>query len=254
MSIAFKLNMCSKCTSAFSLFGSGEDFAILTGTSMATPHVAGIAALIKQKHPDWSPAAIASAIMTTAQRNDHSNPILAESPYGLQTATPFDYGSGVIYASRAMNPGLIFDIQFENYVQFLCAVPGVDEGSVKRAVGVNNCPTARMRWCSDLNTPSVTIANLVGSRRVMRRVTNVGMKTETYVAYVREPDGVAVRVTPRILRISPNASRGFSITFEAREATNAFTFGQVLLRGDKKHVVRMPLAVSSSFSNTVILK
>lgn len=220
---------------------------MLSGTSMATPHVAGIAALIKQKHPDWSPAAIASAIMTTAERTDHSGyPILAETMDGRQIANLFDYGAGVVYAARAMNPGLIFDIRFENYVQFLCAVPGVDEGSVRRAVGVNNCPTARMRWCSDLNTPSVTIANLVGSRRVIRRVTNVGTETETYVVLVREPAGIAVRVTPRVFRISPNASRGFSITLEAREAMNVFAFGEVELRGDKEHVVRMPIAVSVS--------
>lgn len=220
---------------------------MLSGTSMATPHVTGIAALIKQMHPDWSPAAITSAMMTTADRKDHfGNNILAETTDGLLTANPFDYGAGAVYAARAMNPGLIFDIRFENYVQFLCTVPGVDEGSVRRALGINNCPTSRMRWCSDLNNPSVTIANLVGSRRVMRRVTSVGDETETYVAYVREPTGAAVRVTPRIFRINPNASRGFSITFEAREATSGFTFGEVVLRGDKKHVVSMPLAVSAS--------
>lgn len=214
---------------------------------MATPHVTGIAALIKQMHPDWSPAAITSAMMTTADRKDHFGyNILAETTDGLLTANPFDYGAGAVYAARAMNPGLIFDIRFENYVQFLCTVPGVDEGSVRRALGINNCPTARMRWCSDLNTPSVTIANLVGSRRVMRRVTSVGDETETYVAYVREPTGAAVKVTPRIFRINPNASRGFSITLEAREATSGFTFGEVVLRGDKKHVVSMPLAVSAS--------
>ncbi|KAJ4746492.1 Subtilisin-like protease SBT2.5 [Rhynchospora pubera] len=225
----------------------GEDFTMLSGTSMAAPHVTGIAALIKQKHPDWSPAAITSAMMTTADRTDHfGNPILAQTPDGLRTANPFDYGAGAINAARAMNPGLIFDIQFENYVQFLYTVPGVDKGSVRQAVGVGNCPTVLMRWCSDLNTPSVTIANLVGSRRVMRRVTSVSTETEIYVALVKEPAGISVRVTPRVIRIGPNESRGFSIKLEAREVTNAFTFGTVVLRGNKKHTVRIPLAVFAS--------
>jgi Fibronectin type-III domain len=74
-----------------------------------------------------------------------------------------------------------------------------------------------------------------------------------HIAYVREPDGVVVKVTPRIFRINPNASRGFSITFEARRQ-NASTFVQVVLRGDIKHVVRMPLVVSASASSTLVPK
>ncbi|KAJ3680619.1 hypothetical protein LUZ60_016897 [Juncus effusus] len=224
----------------------GEEFAMLSGTSMATPHIAGIAALIKQKHPDWSPAAITSAMMTTADTTGPSgHRIQAQSQVGLQIASPFDYGAGLINPARALNPGLIFDVHFENYIQFLCAVPGVDEGSIRQAVGVSNCPTASMRWGSDLNTPSITVANLIGSRRVMRRVTSVGKETETYVANVKEPAGVAVSVTPKVFTISPNMTKGLRITLKAKEATNTFTFGEVVLKGDKKHVVRVPLAIAA---------
>lgn len=93
----------------------GEEFAMMSGTSMAAPHVAGLAALIKKKYPGFSPAAIASALSTTASLRDknggyimaqraYSNPDVNQSP-----ATAFDMGSGFVNATGALDPGLIFD-------------------------------------------------------------------------------------------------------------------------------------------------
>ncbi|KAL0446431.1 UNVERIFIED_CONTAM: Subtilisin-like protease SBT2.5 [Sesamum latifolium] len=227
----------------------GQSFALLSGTSMATPHIAGIAALIKQKHPHWSPAAITSAMMTTADVLDHSGaPILAQQHKNrLAPATPFDFGAGSINPSRAIDPGLVFDAYFKNYLQFLCAVPGVDDMSIRRAVGVG-CPAKRKEWCSDLNTASVTVSNLVGSRKVMRRVTNVGDSDEQYTVTVREPAGVKVGVTPAAFKISVNASRVITVLLEATQRTNAYTFGEMVLRGSNNHVVRVPIAVFVSSS------
>ncbi|KAF5181763.1 Subtilisin-like protease SBT2.5 [Thalictrum thalictroides] len=221
----------------------GQNFALVSGTSMATPHIAGVAALIKQKHPRWSPAAITSAMMTTADTADHLGVELrAQQSNQLANATPFDYGSGFVHPSKALNPGLVFDINFQNYVQFLCAVPGVDEESVRRAIGVG-CPDKRKTWCSDLNTASVTVSNLVGSRTVHRKVKNVATEKERYMVTIKEPMGVSVRVTPSNFSIRPNISRSLQINLKATEATNAFTFGELLLRGSRKHNVRIPLAV-----------
>ncbi|KAF6135581.1 hypothetical protein GIB67_015434 [Kingdonia uniflora] len=224
-------------------YSRGQNFALVSGTSMSTPHIAGIAALIKQKHPKWSPAAITSAMMTTANVTDYSGaPIQAQQSNQLAPATPFDYGSGSVNPTKALDPGLIFNANFKHYIQFLCAVPGVDDDSVRRAVGTG-CPTKKKAWCSDLNTPSVTVSNLVRSRRVIRRVTNVASQNETYHVSIREPSGVSVTVSPRVFRIKPKESKHIQIGLEAREATNAYTFGELLLRGNKKHVVRVPLAV-----------
>lgn len=87
---------------------------MVSGTSMAAPHIAGIAALVKQKHPHWSPAAIKSALMTTSSQIDRAGRPLQAQQYSetetmkLVTATPFDYGSGHVSPRAALDPGLVF--------------------------------------------------------------------------------------------------------------------------------------------------
>ncbi|KAK3144095.1 hypothetical protein QOZ80_4AG0308730 [Eleusine coracana subsp. coracana] len=230
----------------------GQDFAVLSGTSMATPHVAGLAALIKQRHPSWSPAMIMSAIMTTADVADSSgHPLMARVEGDvLEPATPFDMGTGAINAERAMDPGLVLDARFTDYLQFLCSVPGVDDAAVLRSVGAP-CPAppgrgSPPRLGSDLNAPSVTVSSLVGSRRVNRFLTSVGAQNETYTAYVRAPDGVSVRVTPSQFKIVPGDTRTLRIVLTTTAPGNAFGFGEIVLRGNKKHTVRIPLAVFPS--------
>lgn len=99
----------------FFVAGAGEGFALVSGTSMAAPHIAGIAALVKQKHPHWSPAAIKSALMTTSTTLDRAErPLQAQQYSGSETmtlvpATPFDYGSGHVNPRAALDPGLVFD-------------------------------------------------------------------------------------------------------------------------------------------------
>ncbi|KAK1306307.1 hypothetical protein QJS10_CPA10g01017 [Acorus calamus] len=218
-------------------FCVGQDFALLSGTSMAAPHVAGVAALIKQRNPRWTPAMVTSALSTTATAT-----ILADRGSSRGPAGPFDYGAGFISPARALDPGLVFDARFEDYVRFLCAGVGVDGNSVRRAVGIG-CEDGEEGWSSDLNAPSVTVSNLVGSRRVMRRLTNVGGERETYNVTVREPSGVSVRVAPQVFAVEKGGAEHVRISLTATRAINEFAFGEVMFEGDRGHVVSVPLAI-----------
>lgn len=114
VSIEF-INSTSFSCELLTLITSGENFAMISGSSMAAPHIAGLAALIKQKFPSFSPSAIASALSTTASVYDkQGGPIMAQRAYSnpdlnRSPATPFDMGSGFVNATAALDPGLIFD-------------------------------------------------------------------------------------------------------------------------------------------------
>ncbi|KAL2458114.1 Subtilisin-like protease SBT2.5 [Abeliophyllum distichum] len=121
-------------------------------------------------------------------------------------------------------------------------VPGVDDMSVRRAVGVG-CPSKKTDWCSDLNTTSVTVSNLVGSKKVTRRVTNVGELDGKYTVLVREPFGVNISVRPQVFKISINTSRHITLFLVATQTANSYTFGEMVFEGNNNHVVRVPIDV-----------
>jgi len=97
------------------------DFNIMSSTSMSCPHVSGLAALIKSVHPDWSPSAIRSALMTTAYTTYKNNKKLLDGA-SKKPATPFDFGAGHVDPVSALNPGLVYDLTVDDYLSFFCAL------------------------------------------------------------------------------------------------------------------------------------
>lgn len=222
----------------------GEGFAMISGTSMAAPHIAGIAALVKQKHPHWSPAAIKSALMTTSTNLDRAGKPMQAQQYSetedmkFVKATPFDYGSGHVNPRAALDPGLIFDAGYADYLGFLCTTPGIDAHEIRNYT--NSPCNFTMGRPSNLNTPSITISQLVESQTVTRTVTNVA-EEETYVITARMQPSIAIEVSPPAMTLRPGASRKFSVTLSVRSVTGTYSFGQILMKGSKGHKVRIPV-------------
>ncbi|PON44386.1 Subtilase [Parasponia andersonii] len=175
------------------------NFTVMSGTSMACPHVSGIAALIRSAHPRWSPAAIKSAIMTTADVTDHSGkPIMdGDKPAGV-----FAVGAGHVNPGRALDPGLVYDIRPDEYVTHLCTL-GYTNSEVFSITHKNvSCrQILLMNTGFSLNYPSISVIFKHGVRRKMikRQVTNVGCPNSIYSLEMDAPQDVRVRVKPRRL-------------------------------------------------------
>ena len=194
---------------------------------MSRPHVAGLAALLKDLYPKWSPMMIKSALMTTADDvldGPNTNPLVI-----------FRQGAGHVAPNKAADPGLVFDSRFNDWLGFLC-------GTQLPAV---NCTSAGIPVLdpSDFNTPSIAIGDLAGVQTVTRTVTNVDKRPSTYNVSVAGLTGVTVTVSPASFTINPGKSQKVSITFLRTTApVGAYAGGQITWT-DGKHKVRIPAVV-----------
>ncbi|KAI3926520.1 hypothetical protein MKW92_042342 [Papaver armeniacum] len=222
-------------------------------TSMAAPHVAGLAALVKQKFPSFSPSAIGSALSTTASMHDKKGePIMAQRAYAnpdlnQSPATPFDMGSGFVDVTSALDPGLIFDSSFDDYFSFLCGING--SGPVVLNYTSQNCGNSTING-RDLNLPSITIAKLNQTTTVERVVTNTA-GNETYNLSWFAPYGVSVLATPKRFFIESGQKQVITVTFNATMNSSAASFGRISLYGSQRHIISVPLSVIYKISYNI---
>ncbi|KAK2972726.1 hypothetical protein RJ640_029183 [Escallonia rubra] len=257
--IAPGVNILAAWTDAVGPTGLDSDtrkteFNILSGTSMSCPHVSGAAALLKSAHPDWSPAAIRSAMMTTASVSDNRFQPMTDESSGKAT-TPYDFGAGHLNLDLAMDPGLVYDITNDDYVNFLCAIqygPKTIQVITRSPV---NCPMKKP-MAENLNYPSIaalfsSASTGVSSKTYIRTVTNVGPRNSVYEVKVEPPKGVTVVVKPARLVFSEKARKAsyfVTVTADSKRLAvddSGAVFGS-LSWVDGKHVVRSPIVVSQT--------
>ncbi|CAN6279811.1 unnamed protein product [Urochloa humidicola] len=223
-------------------------FNILYGTSVACAHVSGIAALLRQVHPDWSPAAIKSALMTTAYNLDNAGGIIKDMSTGA-ASTAFVRGAGHVDPNRAVDPGLVYDAGTDDYISFLCALRYTAQqiAVLTRDGSVTDCST-RPGSVGDHNYPAFSVVFRSGGGAVTQRrlVRNVGNNTvATYTPIVTSPAGVRVTVQPSTLRFSQlRKMQEYVVTFTPQgNVTDKYTFGSIVW-SDGKHTVTSPIAIT----------
>ncbi len=210
---------------------SGRLFDLYSGTSMSSPHVAGLAALFKEMHPDWSPMAIKSALMTTGYDvldGPNTHPLVI-----------FRQGAGHVQPNKAADPGLVFDSGWNDWLAFICATQPQGLTATCNALW----SMGYSKDASDHNVASIAIGDMAGVQTVTRKVTNVSGASETYTASYAGLTGITVAL-PAPFTVANGTAVSFSVTFTTSGASlNNYVGGQFTLTGDKGHVVRIPVVI-----------
>lgn len=228
------------------------NFNIISGTSMSCPHVSGLAALVKGAHQDWSPAAIRSALMTTAYIVYKNGKSIQDIATG-KPSTPFDHGAGHVDPLAALNPGLVYDLTADDYLGFLCALNYTESQINSVARRQFTCDASRKYSVNDLNYPSFAVnidTTQMGNGgtsvfKYTRTLTNVGSPGTYKVSISSETTAVKISVEPPTLQFGEvNEKKPYTVTFTASSgASNTNSFGR-LEWSDGKHTVGSPIAFS----------
>ncbi|XP_071707651.1 subtilisin-like protease [Rutidosis leptorrhynchoides] len=240
-------------------------FNVMSGTSMACPHLSGIAALLKNRYPDWSPAAIKSAIMTTADLvNLNNQPIEDEREL---PASVFVVGAGHVNPTKASNPGLVYDIQPADYIPYLCGL-GYSSEQVTiivqepvSCVNILSIPQAELNYpsfaiqLSSSSSSSSSSSNVSKIMTYQRTVTNVDGDDaiSSYTVNIYQPPEITVMVSPSTLTFSEaNQKLSYQVIFIPSGTHPMIEYGEcnrikygegAIVWNSAKHSVRTPISV-----------
>jgi uncharacterized repeat protein (TIGR01451 family) len=202
-------------------FNDGVEYNIIQGTSMSSPHVAGAGALLKALHPDWTPAEIQSALMTTASTSVVDND-------GVTPADPFAMGGGRVDLAQAGVAGLLLD---ETAANFEAANPA--DGGVP----------------SSLNLPSMGEDQCVGTCSWTRTVENVLSTAGTWSASTSADAGISISVSPSSFTLNPGETQEIVVTADVTGAPEGeWLFGTVYLSEASGLAPDTHMPVAAAFS------
>ncbi|EFH61927.1 predicted protein, partial [Arabidopsis lyrata subsp. lyrata] len=200
-------------------------YSVLSGTSMACPHVAGVAAYIKTFHPEWSPSMIQSAIMTTWRMNATGTGV---------ASTEFSYGAGHVDPIAALNPGLVYELDKTDHI----LIAGEDVTCTRKSLPRNLKYPSMSAKLSESNSSFTVTFN--------RPLTNLGTPNSTYKSKIVINHGskLKVKVSPSVLSMkSVKEKQSFTVTVSGSNLNTNLPSSANLIWSDGKHNVRSPIVV-----------
>ncbi|CAL0314386.1 unnamed protein product [Lupinus luteus] len=231
------------------------DFNIISGTSMACPHLSGIAILIKSAHPHWSPAMIRSAMMTTSYTTYKNGQPFVDS-FTRKPATMLDFGAGHVNPLNALNPGLVYDLNANDYLSFLCALNYTPKQLKMVARRPYRCHSSKQYSITYLNYPSFVVlfngSNVVKHTRTLtnlfkhtRTLINMGATGTYKVSVVANNPSVKILIELQELSFNINEKKLYVVTFKTSDynSHNHYDFGR-LQWSNGKSIVGSPILFS----------
>ncbi len=198
----------------------GRNYDLISGTSMAAPHIAGIAAVLKDIHPRWSPMMIKSAMMTTARDT-------------VGTTSPFDQGAGNVRPTVASRPLAVLDHGVLDWLGYL------------ENEGIGDIPGVDPISGTDLNQASIASGTVFGTLVTKRTFKSVSDRTQVF-RFSEQVPGFDVRSSQPQLTLKKGQSKTVTFTFTRTDAPLAeYSTGSVKYTASGKHggTIRMPVAL-----------